>query len=161
MALGALLSLVDRIDTICSCFSVGLIPSGSKDPFGLRRQGNGLLKILLDHRMSVSLKKLIGAGLAEHTKAAPNISGEIMQFFEGRLRHLCDEMGFSYDSVNAALAAGYDDPLDALERIRALEEIRKEEDLNGVVLYTLHNPVRADLVRDFHDYPYWYCRWDV
>jgi glycyl-tRNA synthetase beta chain len=126
--LGALLSLVDRIDTICSCFSVGLIPSGSKDPFGLRRQGNGFLKILLDHRMSVSLKNLISAGLAAHTKAAPNISSDVMQFLQGRLRHLCDEMSFSYDSVNAALAAGYDDPLDAVERIRALEDVRKEED---------------------------------
>jgi len=125
---GAVLSLVDRIDTICACFSIGLIPSGSRDPFGLRRQGNGLLRIVLDHHMNVSLKRLIGASLIAGESSAAKIGAEVMQFLEGRLRFLFDEMGFSYDSVNAALATGHDNPLDALERIRALDEIRTEED---------------------------------
>jgi glycyl-tRNA synthetase beta chain len=125
---GAVLALADRLDTVCGCFSVGLIPSGSGDPFAIRRQGNGILKIIFDHRLSLSLGALIAHSLEFHGKAPGNTAGELLQFFEGRLRFLFEEMGFTYDCVNAAIAAGFDNPLDLLERLRAIQAMRQEED---------------------------------
>ncbi len=125
---GALLALVDRLDTVCGCFCIGLIPSGSGDPFAVRRQGNGILKIIFDHRLSLSLDQLIQWSLHAHNRTADQASKDLREFFDGRLRFLFEEMGFSYDCINAALAAGSDDPLDVLERLRALQELRQEPD---------------------------------
>jgi len=66
--------------------------------------------------------------LDAHGRSSEATAGEIGQFFEGRLRFLFEEMGYAYDCVNATLAAGFDDPLDALERLRALQELREEAD---------------------------------
>jgi glycyl-tRNA synthetase beta chain len=125
---GAILALVDRLDTVCGCFSVGLIPSGSGDPFAVRRQGNGILKIIFDHRLSISLEDMIEWSLTAYGRKGDPISGALKDFFEGRLRFLFEEMGYAYDCINATLAAGYNDPLDALERLRALQELRQESD---------------------------------
>lgn len=125
---GAVLSLADRLDTVCACFSIGLIPSGSKDPFAVRRQGNAILKIILDHRFRLSLDQLINWGLGVLGTEDPGISGEIRKFLEGRLKFLLDELDYSHDCVNAAFAAGCDDPVDVFERVRALQAIRPEAD---------------------------------
>lgn len=125
---GAILALADRLDTICGCFTVGLIPSGSGDPFGVRRQGNGMLKIILDRRFSLSLNRMLEWGLAPYPSAEEQTAAEIKEFLQGRLRFLFEEMGFSHDCIDAAVAVGFDDPLDAMERLRSLEEIRKEPD---------------------------------
>lgn len=125
---GAILALVDRLDTVCGCFCVGLIPSGSGDPFAVRRQANGILKIIFDHRLSLSLEQLIQWSLRAHNRPDEKIAGELKEFFEGRLRFLFEEMGFTYDCINAVLAAGSDDPLDALERLRSLQKLRQAPD---------------------------------
>jgi glycyl-tRNA synthetase beta chain len=125
---GAILALADRLDTVCGCFSVGLTPSGSGDPFAVRRQANGILKILLDRRWSMSLDRLLQWSLETHGVSTQETSGELNEFFEGRLRFLFEEMGYTYDCIHAVLAAGFDDPLDALERLRALHQMREEAD---------------------------------
>jgi len=125
---GAILALLDRFDTVCGCFCVGLTPSGSGDPFAVRRQGNGILKIIFDHGLNVSLDTLIQWSLDTHGRASDQTAGDLQGFFEGRLRFLFEEMGFTYDCVNAVLAAGFDDPLDALQRLRALQALRNEPD---------------------------------
>ncbi len=127
-ATGALLALLDRVDTVCGCFSIGLVPSGSGDPFAVRRQGNGILKIIFDHRLGVSLDALIGWSLETYGRDGGPTAGELREFFEGRMRFLFEEMGFAYDCVHAVLAAGCDDPLDALERLRALQAMRDAPD---------------------------------
>jgi glycyl-tRNA synthetase beta chain len=133
---GAILALVDRLDTICGCFSIGLTPSGSGDPFAIRRQGNGILKIIFDHKLSLSLNNLIESSLRTYDgplkqlidSKSSTLSEEIKSFFEGRLRFLFEEMGYGYDCVNAVLAAGFDNPLDAFERLRSLQGLRQEHD---------------------------------
>jgi glycyl-tRNA synthetase beta chain len=130
---GALLALADRLDTVCGCFSVGLIPSGSKDPFAVRRQGNGIIKIILDHRFECSLARLIDWTLSSYAVAASEeLTGSLKEFFEGRLRFILEEAGYVYDCINAALAAGADDPLDTMERVRALQEMHNEPDFLSV-----------------------------
>lgn len=123
---GAILAMVDRLDTVCGCFCIGVVPSGSGDPFAVRRQGNGILKIIFDHRLSISLDQVIRWSLETYGRAPDPIAGELKNFFEARLRFLFEEMGYAYDCVNAALAADFDDPLDTLERLRALQEMRQE-----------------------------------
>jgi glycyl-tRNA synthetase beta chain len=129
---GAVLALADRLDTVCGCFSIGLIPSGSKDPLAVRRQGNGILKIILDHKMRVSLRQLIAWSLEPYQVDTLEKSKVLTDFFAGRLRFLFEEMGYAYDCINAVLAAGFDDPLDALERLQALQSMRGESDFLSV-----------------------------
>ncbi len=129
---GALLALADRLDTVCGCFSVGLIPSGSGDPFAVRRQGNGILKILFDHNIHVSLDSLVGWSLETHGVNPSELAGALRDFFAGRLRFLFEESGYSYDCINAALAVGFDSPCDALARVRALETLHDEPDFLSV-----------------------------
>ncbi len=125
---GALLALADRLDAVCGCFSVGLVPSGSRDPFAVRRQGNGILKIILDHRLSLSIDELIRWGLGSFGASLQETVGELREFLGGRLKFLLEESGYSYDCINAALAVGFDDPLDTMERLRALQAMRDETD---------------------------------
>src|SRR5439155_23386276 len=122
---GAILALADRLDTVCGCFSVGLIPTSSGDPLAVRRQGNGILKIILDQRMRVSLRRLMDLSLKPYKLESEGTALALHKFFESRLRFLLEEMGYSYDCMNAALSAGFDDPLDAMERVRALQNMRK------------------------------------
>ena len=130
---GALLALADRLDTVCGCFSVGLIPSGSRDPFAVRRQGNGIIKIIIDHRMKASLGHMIEWALAAHSfPGSEELRQYLREFLEGRLRFILEESGYSYDCINAAMAAGSDDPLDAMERVRALQEMHGEADFLSV-----------------------------
>jgi glycyl-tRNA synthetase beta chain len=125
---GTILALVDRLDSVCGCFSAGIVPSGSGDPFAIRRQGNGILKIIFDHRLHLSLDRLARWSLETYGLASKERLTELREFFEGRLRFLFEEMGFAYDCINAVVAAGFDDPLDSLERLKALLELRNEAD---------------------------------
>jgi glycyl-tRNA synthetase beta chain len=128
----ALLALADRVDSVCGCFWAGLIPKGSRDPFAIRRQGNGIIKIILDHGFTLPLDRLVGWALEPYEARAPQLSDELIKFLEGRLRFLFEEAGFSYDAVNAALAVGFNDAVDARERVRALDAIRSEPDFLSV-----------------------------
>jgi len=125
---GAILAMVDKLDTVCGCFTIGLVPSGSGDPFAVRRQGNGIIKILFDHRISLSLSQAILWSLESFGQNSGKNFEELKVFFEGRIRFMLEEMGYPYDSVQAVLEVGFDNPLDALQRLRALEDLRNEED---------------------------------
>jgi len=90
--------------------------------------GNAILKIILDHGLSLSLAELVSWGLEAVDRPDAGTAEQIRGFFEGRLRFLLAEKGFTYDCLNAALAAGCDDPQDAFERVRAIEAMRGEAD---------------------------------
>lgn len=113
---GRLVSLADKLDTLAGCFRVGLIPTGSRDPFALRRAAQGVVRILVEGRLPLPLKSLIGKDSAQ------------VEFFEDRLRYYFREVrGFRYDEVNAALAAGWDDLTDLESRLAALQAVRPTE----------------------------------
>ncbi len=128
----ALLALADRLDTVCGSFTVGLIPSGSRDPFAVRRQGNGIIKILLDHHISGSLDRMIRWGLESFPSSSEETVVELKKFFEGRLRFILEEAGIAYDCINAGLAAGFDDIPDTRDRVTALQHVRAESDFLSV-----------------------------
>jgi glycyl-tRNA synthetase beta chain len=113
---GCLVSLADKLDTLRGCFAIGLIPSGSKDPFGLRRAAQGVVRILAEGRLPHSMARLLGG------------SAELKEFFLDRVRYYFrDVRGFKYDEVNAVLAAGWDNLADAADRLAAIQAVRSSE----------------------------------
>jgi glycyl-tRNA synthetase beta chain len=129
---GAVLSITDKADSIAGMFALGLQPTGSKDPFALRRQANGIVKTIAEHKLPVSLSQLFKdareayRGSAAGTKFAPAIdySTAVKHFLRERLEfYLRDTLDFSYDVVKAVLAADADDVVDAVARAQAVKGV--------------------------------------
>jgi glycyl-tRNA synthetase beta chain len=113
---GRQVSLADKVDTLRTLFRLGLVPSGSKDPFGLRRAAQGVVKILVEGELPLRLPALLGD------------DSELREFFLDRVRHYFREVrGFKYDEVNAVLASGWDDLVDVERRLLAIQAVRPTE----------------------------------
>jgi glycyl-tRNA synthetase beta chain len=131
--LGAVVGLADRIDTLCGCFAVGLAPTGSADPYGLRRAALGILAVLLDRGWSVRLGWLVeqaGEKLARlsNITVGGEVRAQILEFLRTRLRGVLTEGGAAPDCVEAALAAGFENVPDARARALALSRLRTRAD---------------------------------
>lgn len=125
---GQLLGLTDRIQTITAMFGIGAAPTGSKDPFALRRAANAVVKILAEGGLPLTLRDVVDA-------AGPGaeINQQVSAFLRERLHfYLKDVRGFAYDVVNAVLAAGADDVRDAMARAEALKAVRGSDDFAAV-----------------------------
>ena len=114
-----------------ACFAVGAIPTGSSDPFALRRAALGIVKIILEHKLPLSISAAVSAAakfLKEnepHIEASDAAQKQVLEFLLERARYILKERrGFAYDEINAAFAAGSDDLVDAVERVAALQAIR-------------------------------------
>ncbi|HMK31907.1 MAG TPA: glycine--tRNA ligase subunit beta [Terriglobales bacterium] len=137
---GAVVSLVDKADSIAGMFALGVIPSGSKDPFALRRQANGMVKIIAEHKLPLSLRGLFKDAREGYigSEAEPRFktigyTSELADFFRERLEfYLRDVRGFAYDVVNAVLAADTDDVADAVARAEAVARVRPSEDFESI-----------------------------
>ncbi len=127
---GAVVSLVDKLDSVVAGFAAGLKPSGSSDPFGLRRNANGAIKVLLEKLPVIPLGSLIDLGYELLKTSAPK-SEEIASFFADRLSFYLGRK-YRYDTVRAVLAAGFDPPRNALARAEALDSLRGSEDLEAL-----------------------------
>lgn len=129
-AAGAAVALADKLDTILGCIGVGLLPSGSEDPYGLRRHALGILQILLARGWRMPLGELIDLGietLAGKLKRPPEeVRKNTLDLFTQRFKtHLSGE-GFPYDAVDAVLATGIDFPGDGVKKVEALSELKKQ-----------------------------------
>ena len=125
---GQLLGIADRIQTITAMFGIGNAPTGSKDPFALRRAANAIVKILAESNLPLTLADVVEASAAE-----PAVEQEVSAFFLERLNfYLKDVRGFAYDVVNAVLAAGANDVRDAIARAEALTAVRGSEDFAAI-----------------------------
>jgi len=122
---GQLLGLADRIHTIVAMFGIGMAPTGSKDPFALRRAANAIVKILAESQLPLTLSAVL--------QATGPWNDEVAAFLRERLNfYLKDVRGFAYDVVNAVLAAGADDVRDAIARAEAVTAVRGSEDFAAV-----------------------------
>jgi glycyl-tRNA synthetase beta chain len=125
---GQLLGLADRSQTITAMFGIGSAPTGSKDPFALRRAANAIVKIVAESGLPLTLADVIKASGVEGTNRE-----QVAAFLRERLHFfLKDVRGFAYDVVNAVLAAGADDVRDAIARAEALTEVRGSEDFAAI-----------------------------
>jgi glycyl-tRNA synthetase beta chain len=128
---GCAVALADKLDSLVACFAVGAIPTGSSDPFALRRAALGIVKIILERNLPLSLSAAISAAaksLKEHEpriEASAAVEKHVLEFLLERARYILRERrGFAYDEINAAFAAGADDLGDAVERVTAVKAIR-------------------------------------
>ncbi|MEG0398406.1 MAG: glycine--tRNA ligase subunit beta [Cetobacterium sp.] len=136
---GMVVGISDRLDTLCGCFGVGIIPSGSKDPFALRRSALGIVNIILNSKLNISLKSLVeesinnleSSGVLKRPKL--EVCAEVMEFFKQRAINVFSDMGYSKDIILAVLDRECDNLMDALLKIQALENFSKEEKFNSLV----------------------------
>jgi glycyl-tRNA synthetase beta chain len=134
---GAVVSLADKLDSVVGGLAVGLEPTGSSDPFALRRQGNGIIKVILEFKFPISLSLIVGQALdALDTtlhKASREVSRQVLEFLADRLRYYLETVcSFRYDTVRAALASGSDVPYEAFLRAQALHNLRGSENLEAL-----------------------------
>lgn len=137
---GSVLAMADKADSIAGMFALGLIPSGSKDPFALRRAGNGIIRIAAEQKLPVSLIELMSQALegyrdseAEKKFTSDSFNRDVAYFFRERLEfYLREVLGFAYDVVNAVLAAGADNVPDAVSRATAAAKVRTSEDFEAI-----------------------------
>jgi glycyl-tRNA synthetase beta chain len=129
--IGAFVSIADKVDTICGCFSVGLIPTGSADPFALRRSAIGVINIILDKGYREPITSLINASLdllaPKLTRPREDVQKDVLEFFKGRFVNQMTDR-YPSDVVDAVVAVSFDDLVDAAARIKALAEFRKRSD---------------------------------
>lgn len=128
---GAIVSIADKMDTICGCFGVGLTPTGASDPYALRRQTLGIINIILDRGYRISLSESIFRALEilqdKLVKERDEVKAEVLDFFRLRLAGLLTK-DYPHDVVDAVLARGFDDILDAVEVIKALSHLKELPD---------------------------------
>jgi glycyl-tRNA synthetase beta chain len=138
---GAVLAIADKADSIAGMFALGLQPTGSKDPFALRRQANGIVKIIAEHKFPLSLSQLFAdarqayqnSGAEKKFSAKVDFAGAVRDFFHERLEfYLRDVLGYKYDVVNAVLATGSDDVVDTVARAQAVTKVRASADFESI-----------------------------
>ncbi|MBF0152938.1 MAG: glycine--tRNA ligase subunit beta [Magnetococcales bacterium] len=141
---GRLLAIADKLDTLVGCFGIGLVPTGTKDPFALRRAALGIIRIILEgddavlnpgreqHRIRLDLRQWIQTacdGYAAHgeklAQDPATITRELLAFFMGRLRSYLKSEGIDHDLIDAIEALELDDLSDIVRRVRALREFKK------------------------------------
>ena len=138
---GAVLSIADKADSIAGMFALGLIPSGSKDPFALRRQANGMVKTIAEHKLPLRLSEIMADARVRYrgSEAEKKFSNaayteSVRSFFRERLEfYLKDARDrFAYDVVSAVLAVDSDDVVDAAARAEAVRKVRGSADFESI-----------------------------
>jgi glycyl-tRNA synthetase beta chain len=159
---GAIVGIADKIDTIVGFFGVGLPPTGTADPYALRRQSLGVINIILDKRYPLTLDFLIDESIALFKgtlkKPADEIKKDVLEFFKGRLQNQLISQGFAYDTVEAVLSEGVNDVVLALEKIKSLQTFRQNTEFEPIsiafkrvdnILKDFRNPhVDVNLLKD-------------
>ncbi len=136
---GAVLSLADRFDTMAGLFRVGLLPTGSRDPYGLRRAAAGAVAIAVSRRWRLDWKTIARKALDLYPPDLGGLEpeaalGEMETFFRDRVRNHLERSGSPYDEVSAVVNVGLWDFADAAERASALTEARRRLDFRSLVL---------------------------
>ena len=126
---GAIVSISDKIDSIVGCFSVGLKPTGAADPYALRRQGIGIIQIMLDQGFTISLSGLIEESLKEfQPDDLKAVKEQVYTFLQNRMTGLLAEDGFSKDTIAAVLNVSCDNIPETWSKVEALEKLKAKPD---------------------------------
>ncbi len=139
---GIALSIADKLDSIAGFFAIGIKPSGSQDPYALRRQALGILSILLDKKLDINLEKLVGDALDNYDNLEFNkaeVVAQIMDFFTERVKNLFKDLGIRYDVIDAVLSSNLNSISDIHTRAVELNNWLQKEEL--VEMLTAFNRV--------------------
>lgn len=153
---GIALSIADKLDSIAGFFAIGIKPSGSQDPYALRRQALGILSILLDKKLSVNLNNLISAALDNYSNLEFNkeeVASQIVEFFVERVKNLFKDLGIRYDVIDAVLNNNLDDISDIHTRALELNRwLQKDELVEMLTAFnrvsTLAEKANTDVVKE-------------
>jgi glycyl-tRNA synthetase beta chain len=132
---GKLVSLADRIDTLVGIFAAGLRPSGNKDPFALRRSALGMVRILIEAQLEISLDRLIAIAsneLSNHLEIKPGLLKDVRDFVVDRLRGYYREKGHGTELINAALVSSWDTLPDLDKRLQALSAFMGQSEADSL-----------------------------
>jgi glycyl-tRNA synthetase beta chain len=145
--------MADRLDTLAGCFAIGEKPTGTTDPFGLRRQALGLLHIMQNHQVHISLADLVRQALDGYRSSVGIVNGvaeQVLDFIRLRFENDVISSGIQAEVVAAATSVGFDDVTDCMARVRALEAIRTREEFT--VLAGSFKRIR-NIIRDNREQP--------
>lgn len=120
---GIVLSIADKLDSIAGFFAIGIQPTGSQDPYALRRQALGIINILMDNNLDISLRELVLLTLDNYSFIEfdkDEVLNQIMEFFKDRIKNLFRDLGIRYDVIDAILSSNIDDIADMYARAKAL-----------------------------------------
>lgn len=159
--IGAFVSIADKLDTVCGCFGVGLIPTGAADPYALRRATIGIITIILDNGYCIPLTSLINHSLellsTKLNRPKEQVANDVLEFFRARFVNLMSN-DYPGDAVDAAVGAGFNDLVDVKARIAALAEFKNHPDfeplavafkrVGNIIKDGTDAPVNPDLFQD-------------
>lgn len=128
---GTVIAIADKMDSIAGFFAIGIQPTGSQDPYALRRQALGIINILMDKNVSIGLKSIIDYALSNYGNLEfdkEKVGLEILEFFNQRIKNIFSEMGIRYDVIDAVISSDIDDVSDMYNRAKELNMwIEKDE----------------------------------
>ena len=133
---GAMVAMADKLDTLAGAFCLGLVPTGSRDPLGLRRQAMGLIRILLEKELNLSCERMLGKayegvrGFADRSLEETSLT--FRNFLKDRMRFLFREQGFRYDEINAVLEVCWENPVEIRKRLGAIAGMRGSSDFQSL-----------------------------
>lgn len=136
---GALLSIADKMDNIVGSFGLGHQPTGSQDPYALRRQALGICNIILKFNLNLTFSELFRETYNQYAKkvefalTVAELEKAVMEFIRQRVINIMEDSGLRYDTVLAAIAAGWDNLPDVVSRAQALSQFRKDTDFEALL----------------------------
>ncbi|MGJ0483919.1 MAG: glycine--tRNA ligase subunit beta [Methylomicrobium sp.] len=124
---GQIVALADKIDTLCGIFSAGLIPTGDKDPYALRRAAIGVLRIIIENRLPLNIRDLIDFALYQfkHSFDIDATRLAVTDFVFDRLKGYCLDQGYTADEFDAVISVNPSEPLDFIQRLAAVKTFRQ------------------------------------
>jgi glycyl-tRNA synthetase beta chain len=131
---GTMVSIADKMDSVAGCFRAGMIPSGSQDPLGLRRQATGIVRMILEGSLPIGLSAVITHGSDGYEKGDSQAIEKLEAFFRNRVQRTFIDRGGRYDIVDAILAAGWSDLGDVKARLDTLSSAIGHESFEGIVI---------------------------
>lgn len=135
---GALLSIADKLDAVVGAVGIGIEATGSKDPFGLRRNAHGVCKIILERKFSFSFSRLLDKVLKvcgdKIKKSKDEIRDYCLNFFSSRLQYIYERQGYRYDLIKASLGADADNIYHSYLRLKALDSLKDSSHFEPMIL---------------------------
>lgn len=132
---GIAVALADKLDTLAGFFSIGMIPTGSQDPFALRRAAQGVIQTIIENGLRLDLRQLCGLALESYDladQAGMKALADLLTFFQARIKVQMESAHFRYDVIEAVLAAGFGDATEAIARAEALNSMLGEDSFAAV-----------------------------
>jgi len=135
---GAVLSIADRLDSIVGVVGTGITVTGSKDPFGLRRNAQGVCKVIIERKLCLSFSRLLDKVIAIYgeklQEPKEKIKSYCLDFFSNRLRYIFERQGYRYDLISATVSVGIDNIYHSYLRLKALDSLKESPSFEPLII---------------------------